>query len=94
MRSVSGTVILATYHFESPLMYQLTHNTAGHALAITRDGRYLLHLDAGTVRNELFSQRVIDVLNAAEKCVSNRAWAGVCDEDVELETAVKALRGE
>jgi uncharacterized protein involved in tolerance to divalent cations len=40
------------------------------------------------------TERLAGVVNAAEKCVSNRAWAGVCDEDVELETAVKALRGE
>jgi hypothetical protein len=40
------------------------------------------------------TERLSGVVIAAEKCVSNPAWAGICDEDVELETAVKALRGE
>ena len=75
-------------------MYSLARNQAGHALAILRDGRYILHLDAGTVRNEENAQQVVDVLNAAEASVANPAWAGICDEDVALEEAVKRLRGE
>ena len=31
------------------------------------------------------------VYKAAKRCVANPAWAGICDEDVELELAVAAL---
>ena len=74
-------------------MYSLTPNQIGHTLAIVRDGRYILNLDAGSLVNEWHAQRVVDVLNAAEASVANPAWAGICDEDVELEEAVKRLRG-
>ena len=62
--------------------------------AFARMDFYILRLDAGTLVNEWHAQRVVDVLNAAEACVDNPAWAGMCDEDVELEQAVKRLRGE
>ena len=75
-------------------MYSLIHNQAGHALAIVRDGYHVLHLDAGTIRNEENVQQVVDVLNAADMAVSHPAWIGVSDEDVDLERAVKRLRGE
>ena len=75
-------------------MYSLAPNQIGHALAIVRDGRYILHLDAGTTRNEENAQRVVDVLNAAEASVANPEWAGICDEDVALEEDVKRLRGK
>ena len=29
------------------------------------------------------------VVDAAVRCVSNPSWAGVCDEDVELEAALR-----
>jgi hypothetical protein len=76
-------------------MYSLERNQAGNALAILRDGYYhVLHLYAGTKRNEENIQQVVDVLNAAEASVSNPAWAGMCDEDVALEQAVKQLKGK
>ena len=75
-------------------MYSLKRNQAGHALTIAFDLYYVLHLDAGTVRNEENAQRVVDVLNAAEASVANQEWAGICDEDVALEEAVKRLKGE
>ena len=75
-------------------MYSLKRNQAGHALTIAFDLYYVLHLDAGTVRNEENAQRVVDVLNAAEASVANSAWAGICDEDVALEEAVRRLRGD
>ena len=62
--------------------------------AFARMTFYILHLNYGTVRNAEYAQRIVDVLNAAEACVSNPAWAGICDEDVALEEAVKRLRGE
>jgi len=74
-------------------MYFLIHNQAGHALAIAQEPFHILHLDVGTKRNEENAKRVVDVLNAAEACVDNPAWAGICDEDVALEQAVKQLRG-
>lgn len=34
------------------------------------------------------------IVAAAQKCVDNLAWAGVCDEDVELEQALRKLKEE
>jgi hypothetical protein len=75
-------------------MYSLARNQARQALAIVQDGYYILHLDAETALTERIAQRVVDVLNAAEASVVNPAWAGICDEDVALEEAVKRLRGK
>ena len=52
--------------------YSIVTNQAGNAIAITRDGYYVLHLDAGTVRNEENAQKVVDVLNAAEVVVKQK----------------------
>jgi hypothetical protein len=71
-------------------MYSLEQNQAGHALAILRDNYYVLHLAAGTVRNETHAQQVVDVLNAAEALVDQDGDA----EQAALEQAVKRLRGD
>ena len=71
-------------------MYSLKRNSAGFALAIVHDGYYILHLDAGTFRNEEYAQRVVDVLNAAEAVVDQDGDA----EQAALEQAVKRLRGD
>lgn len=39
------------------------------------------------------NDRLTAIVAAAQKCVENLAWAGVCDEDVNLERALQALRG-
>jgi hypothetical protein len=70
-------------------MYSLKRNQVGHALTIVFDVYSVLHLDAGTTRNEENAQQVVDVLNAAEALVEH-------DEDekqAELEQAVKRLKG-
>lgn len=44
--------------------------------------------------NTLLRQRLTlteAVVNAARKCVNNPAWAGICDEDIELEVSLRAL---
>ena len=75
-------------------MYSLAQNQAGHALAILRDGYYVLHLAAGTVRNEKYAQRVVDVLNAAEQLHNCPTYEGACNELAQLDQAVKRLRGD
>jgi hypothetical protein len=62
--------------------------------AFARMDFYIIHLDRTQCGMRTYAQRIVDVLNAAEACVSNPAWAGICDEDVALEEAVKRLRGE
>lgn len=32
---------------------------------------------------------LVRLANAADACVHNPAWAGICDEDIKLEIAVK-----
>ena len=73
-------------------MYHLIRNHANSAIAIARNDRYILHLDAGTVRNTENAQRVVDVLNAAEAVLDHTDWVGMCDEDTEFENAIERLR--
>jgi hypothetical protein len=48
-------------------MYHLIRNDAGSAIAIAHGDYWVLHLDAGTVRNEENAHRVVDVLNKTEQ---------------------------
>lgn len=71
--------------------FEIVKDDYGYAMAIALDGVYLIHLDRGTVRNEENATKLIAVLNAAVASVRNQAWAGVCDEDVALEKALRDL---
>lgn len=47
--------------------------------------------------NALLRQRLTlteAVVDAARKSVNNPKWAGICDEDIELERAIAELEGE
>ena len=75
-------------------MYSLKRNQAGHALTIMFDVYSVLHLDAGTTRNEENVQQVVDVLNAAKNLLDvwdHNEWEEHAGGG-ELADAVSALR--
>jgi len=61
------------------------------AVAIAIDGRWVVQLVSGTERNAANSEKLLTVLNAAVAVVNNPAWAGVCDENVALEAALRDI---
>lgn len=71
--------------------FDLVRDDQGYAQAIAVDGYWLVHLQRGTVRNEERAGQLLAVLNAAVAVVNNSGWAGVCDEDADLEAALRDI---
>lgn len=71
--------------------FEVVRGVHGYGVGISYGEKLLLHLVTGSLRNVENDEKVVAVLNAAANVVRSPAWAGVSDEDVELERALRQL---